>query len=273
MKVALIQLAYQDDLPLEIRRAAVVHRLRQLAGDADLVVLPELWSAGAFTPRRWSDCAEPVDGPTGTALAETARELGCVVHGGSIVERAGDRLHNTALLFGPDGDRLAAYRKIHTFGAAGLERELIVPGEAPCVVELPLRAGGTVRTGVSTCYDLRFPELFRVQARAEVAVQLVSASWPAARAEAWTLLLRARAMENQTFVLGCGAAGWSGRTAMAGSSVVIGPDGRVVAAAPGSDDAQDAAPEHVLTADLDLDEIARVREEFPVLPDRRLERC
>lgn len=287
MRVALLQLAYDDAADLAVRRAAVADRVRAVGADVDLVVLPELWSAGAFTPKRWAERAEPIDGPTYGALAAAARDAGCVVHGGSIIERPPPEdeaarkghLFNTAAVFGPDGARLATYRKIHCFGAAGVEKELLEPGERPCVVEVPLRdgtsgrAGTSVRVGLATCYDLRFPELFRLLARAEPELMLVAAAWPVARADVWSLLLRARAVENQAFVVGCAAAGVNGRTPMSGTSAVFGPDGQLLAQAPGSADGRGAAPDDVLICEVDPGESGRSRAGFPVLADRRLDRC
>lgn len=291
MRVAVLQLAYDDEADLAVRRAAVADRVRAVGADVDLVVLPELWLAGAFTADRWEQRAELLDGPTFTTLAEAARDAGCVVHGGSIIEApaadeaaAQGHLYNTAAVFGPDGSRLATYRKIHCFGAAGLEKELLEPGTEPCVTRLPLReaagaegvsreAGTSVLAGLATCYDLRFPELFRALARSEPELMIVSASWPAARAEVWSLLLRARAIENQAFVLGCAAAGVNGRTPMSGASAVWGPGGELLAEAPGSPDDKDVAPDDVQICEFDPAEATRAREDFPVLPDRRLDRC
>lgn len=281
MRVALLQVAYDDEMDLDVRRDAVADRVRRVGRDVDLVVLPELWLAGAFTPKRWAERAEPLDGPTYGALAAAARDAGCVVHGGSIIERppadeaaAGQgHLFNTAAVFGPDGTRLAAYRKIHCFGAAGIEKELLEPGDVPCVARVPLRDGTSVGVGLATCYDLRFPELFRALIRSEPELLLVAASWPAARVDVWSLLLRARAVENQAFVLGCAAGGTSGRTPMSGASAVFGPSGELVAAASGPPGESAGAPDDMLICDVDPADALRAREEFPVLPDRRLDRC
>ncbi|WP_116115709.1 nitrilase-related carbon-nitrogen hydrolase [Austwickia chelonae] len=297
MKVAVVQLAYADDLPREEHRVRVADRVGRSGADVDLVVLPELWSVGAFTPRSWPERAEPVDGPTFSVMAAAAARAGCVLHAGTIMEelsaqgesavradseradgRPGSGCHmaNTAGVFGPDGSCLTTYRKIHTFGAAGVERDLVRPGEQVCVVDIPVpcptSAETTVRVGLATCYDLRFPELFRLLAGQGAQMMLVSASWPAVRSEAWRILLQARAMENQVFVVGCGAAGVNGRTAMAGQSLVVGPDGSVLVEALGCS-GSDGAPDATMTVDLDLAEVSRVREDFPVLPDRRLDRC
>ncbi|QQS02670.1 MAG: hypothetical protein IPK37_04635 [Austwickia sp.] len=287
MRAAVLQVAYDDAADPAVRREAVAARVREVGAGVDLVVLPELWLAGAFTARRWRERAEPLDGPTCTVLAEAARDAGCVLHGGSIIETpppddeaaAHGHLYNTAPVFGPDGAVLAAYRKIHCFGAGGVEKELLEPGHEPCVLELPLPAAGasgagtSVRAGLATCYDLRFPELFRALARDEPELMIVSASWPAARAEVWSLLLRARALENQAFVLGCAAAGINGKTAMSGASAVFGPAGDLLAESPGPADGEGPAPDDVLICEFDPADATSAREAFPVLADRRLDRC
>lgn len=280
MRIAVLQLAYDDREELDARRSRVADLVRSVGREVDLVVLPELWLAGAFTPQWWAERAESLDGPTCAALAEAAAAAGCVVHGGSLIEAptkdeaaAPGHLYNTAPVFGPDGALLGAYRKIHRFGAGGLERELLQAGEQPCQLRLPLRDGGSVGAGVATCYDLRFPELFRALARSEPELLIVAASWPAARASVWSLLLRARAVENQAVVLGCAAAGLNGRTPMAGASAVLGPGGDVLAESPGSPDGAAAAPDDVLICEVDPAEASRARADFPVLADRRLDRC
>lgn len=265
MRVALLQVGYDgQDGPARIDRVAELVRAQR---DADLVVLPELWAVGAFRPGRWAERAEGVDGPTVAAIAAAAADAGAVVHAGTIIEATPDgRRYNTAVVVGPDGAVLATYRKIHRFGAAGRERDLIAPGSQTVVADVALRAGGSVRVGLATCYDLRFPELFRALTRDEAGgraqLLLVSASWPASRASAWEPLLRARAIENQAVVLGSGAAGTDGSTPMAGGSVVVGPLGDVLARA--------GTGEECLVHDLDLDDVEAVRADFPVLPDRVL---
>jgi predicted amidohydrolase len=120
-----------------------------------------------------------------------------------------------------------------------------------------------VRIGLTTCYDLRFPELYRALLDAGALVVLVPAAWPAARVEAWSLLGRARAVENQYVVVQCNTAGTHGGVPMGGRSQVVDARGRVLAEA-GPDD------EQVLVVDVDLDDVTAWREQFPVLADRRL---
>lgn len=262
MRVAVVQLAYDNDEADDARLQRVAGLVQQQQG-ADLVVLPELWSVGAYRTSRWRDHAQPIDGPTVTRLAQVAAQIRAVVHAGSIIERdEHGALHNTAAVLGPDGSLLASYRKIHRFAAGGREGELLEPGRDVVVLDLPLRDGSTVRTGLSTCYDLRFPELYRVQVEQGAVLFVVPASWPTPRVDAWELLLRARALENQCAIVGVNAAGVDGRTPMAGRSAIFDAWGRALA--------ELGEGESVLTHDLNVQDVAEVRRALPVLNDRVL---
>ena len=153
MRIDVLQLAPDYDATIAARRAAVVEEVRACPG-TDLVVLPELWPQGGFTYECWADDAEPVDGPTVSALSEVARELGAHVHAGSIIERAGDgRLFNTSVLLGPDGAVVATYRKIHLFGFAEGEPELLAAGTDVVVADTASARSGSPRA--TTCVSLR----------------------------------------------------------------------------------------------------------------------
>ncbi|MCK0112088.1 carbon-nitrogen family hydrolase [Ornithinimicrobium sp. F0845] len=267
MRIALIQLEYADGEPIADRTDRVVELVRAQAGH-DLVVLPEMWSAGAFDYRGWPDRTQTVDGQVVARVAEAAREIGAVVHAGSIAEAPVDEagpqgrgLWNTSVLLDATGERIARYRKMHRFGFGNGEPRLMEAGEEVVVLDLPAPAEG-LRAGLSTCYDLRFPELYRAQVDEGAELFVVPAAWPSARVEAWRLLLRARAIENQCFVLGCNTAGTHARTEMGGYSAVVDPRGEVLAEA--------GTGQEVLSLEIDPGEVARFREEFPVLADRRL---
>lgn len=254
MRAHVIQLAYGDAEPITDRTARVADLVRAQRG-ADLVVLPELWPQGGFSYDRWDDEAQPLDGSVVTSLRGAARDVGATVHLGSLVERddAG-RLFNTSVLVGPDGELLATYRKIHLFGFGEGEPILMTPGEDVVVHD---------GLGLATCYDLRFPEMFRALLDAGAQVDLVPAAWPAKRVHHWRLLAQARAVENQSYVVACNTAGVHADVPMGGGSVVVDPWGEVVAEA-GTD-------EEVLVVDVDLDLVRSTRESFPVLQDRRLD--
>jgi len=266
MRVAVVQVAYGDDEPVEARVERVADLVRAQRGH-DLVVLPELWSAGGFAYREWDARAQPVDGPVGTAMAAAARDAGVMLHAGSIVERPADGetgpegrgLWNTSLVYGPDGSLVATYRKIHRFGFGAGEPRLMDAGEDVVLVDLP---GGAGRAGLSTCYDLRFPELYRRQLDAGATAFIVPAAWPAARVRHWTLLAHARAIEDECVVIACNTAGTHAGTPMGGHSQVIDARGEALAMA--------GTSEEVLSVEVDMEAVTTWREQFPVLRDRRL---
>ncbi|MFD5724478.1 MULTISPECIES: carbon-nitrogen family hydrolase [unclassified Streptomyces] len=257
MRASLIQIAVDPDEPVGSRReraASLVASQR----DADLVVLPELWPVGAFAYTAFEDEAEPLTGPTHEVMAKAAAEAGVWLHAGSFVERAGDgTLYNTTLVFSPEGERAAAYRKIHRFGFDQGEAVMMGAGEDLVTVALP-----ETTLGLATCYDLRFPELFRGLVDAGAETLVVAAGWPERRRAHWTLLAQARAVENQAYVLAVGSAGTHAGIQQAGHSLVVDPWGEVLAEA--------GADEEVLTVELDTAKVAATRDQFPALKDRRL---
>ncbi|MGQ4516638.1 nitrilase-related carbon-nitrogen hydrolase [Streptomyces sp. DW26H14] len=273
MRASLIQIAVDQDEPVDTRRARVAALVREQRS-ADLVALPELWPTGAFAYESFADEAEPLDGPTFAALAPAARDAGVFLHAGSIVERAPaapegrpdghsdggpdpEILYNTSLVISPEGVLVRTYRKIHRFGFDKGEATLMSAGSQITTVA----AAGAV-LGLATCYDLRFPELFRSLVDAGADVLAVPAGWPARRREHWTLLARARAVENQSYVLACGTAGTHAGVEQAGHSIAVDPWGEVLGEAGNG--------EEVLTVDLDITRVAKTRSQFPALKDRRL---
>jgi predicted amidohydrolase len=253
MQVHVVQLAYGDDESLDDRVARVAGLVRGQAG-ADLVVLPELWPQGGFAYDRWEREAQPLDGTVVRALRDAAREVGALVHMGSLVERDDTgRLFNTSVLLGRDGRVLATYRKIHLFGFGEGEPKLMTPGDTLVVHD---------GLGLATCYDLRFPELFRGLLGAGAQIVLMPAAWPAKRVAHWRLLAQARAVEDQTYVVACNTGGTHSGVEMGGGSIVVDPWGGVLAEA--------GTGEQVLRVTLDRELVGRTRAAFPVLADRRL---
>ncbi|MEU9231098.1 carbon-nitrogen family hydrolase [Streptomyces subrutilus] len=257
MRASLIQIAVNEGESVDSRRSRVAELVREQAG-ADLVVLPELWTVGAFAYEQFETEAEPLDGPTYAAMSGAARDAGVWLHAGSVVERAGDgSLYNTALVLSPEGELAATYRKIHRFGFDQGEAVLMAAGDSLTTVELPEQT-----LGIATCYDLRFPEMFRGLVDAGATTMVVAAGWPARRRAHWTLLSRARAVEDQSYVLACGLAGTHAGVEQAGHSLVVDPWGEVLAeAGPGED---------VLTVELDPAKVPDTRAQFPALKDRVL---
>lgn len=274
LKVHVVQVAYGDEEPVVERVLRVAELVGQQRG-ADLVVLPELWAHGGFAFSSWAQRGEGLNGPSVTTMAAAAAEVGAVLHAGSFLERApasadvevrgpeGRGVWNTSVVFDAAGNVMRTYRKIHRFGFGEGERVLMEAGEALVTVPVPTREGlPGVTAGLATCYDLRFPELFRQLLDAGSDLFLVPAAWPAARVEHWTLLGRARAVENQSFVVQCNTAGTHSGVAMGGCSQVVSPQGVVLA--------QAGAGEEVLEVEMDLNDVAAYRESFPVHLDRRL---
>jgi predicted amidohydrolase len=268
MRVHLVQVAYGDDEPVAARIERVTDLVLQQQG-ADLVVLPELWAPTGFGYRGWEAAAETVDGPTVSAIAGAARTIAATVHAGSIIERAVDGADrgpegrgrwNTSVLIGPDGVVKATYRKVYRFGFAAGEPNLIEGGDELVTAEVS-GVDGTTRVGLATCYDLRFPELFRGLLDAGAQLLVVPAAWPARRVDHWSALGRARAIENQCALIACNTAGTHARTPMGGHSQVVSATGEVLAEA--------GDGEEVLKVDVDLAAISAWRADFPVHADRR----
>jgi len=230
-----------------------------------VIVLPELWQAGAFATAAVLAHAEPLTGPTVAALSEAAVARGCWLHAGSIAERhPSGAVTNTALLINPSGELIGCYRKIHLFGFDTGEARHLRAGEQVCVVDTPFG-----RTGLATCYDLRFPELFRAMVDQGAQTFLMCSGWPVQRIDAWQVLTRARAIENQAWVIACngvgshpvGEAGGDTIT-LGGASVIVDPWGAVLA--------EGTAGEQVVSADVDPAAPSGARQRMPFLRDRVL---
>lgn len=240
-------------------KAAAVERalgLLDKARGSDLVLLPELWPTGFFSVARFAQDAETLEGPTVRLLRDRSAALKCHLFTGSFVERDGAHLYNTSLLLDSRGEIVARYRKIHLFGHGGSEEPAhLTPGHEVTVVDTPWG-----RTGLSTCYDLRFPELYRRMLDMGAQVFLVAAAWPLARLESWQLFPRTRAAENQALVLACNGAGASEGRALAGHSQFVDVFGKPLATA--------GEREELLFGEVDPSSVTKVREEFNVQRDR-----
>ncbi len=266
VRAAVVQLCSTDDLAFNLRAAR--EAVADAAGrGASLVAFPENF---AFLRREGDPvpCAQDLDGEIVGTLRDLARKHGVLLLGGTFPERRDDgRIHNTSVLVAPDGAVAAVYRKIHLFdvdlsGALGgsyRESALVAPGSELVVADTPW--GGL---GLSVCYDLRFPELYRELARRGARILAVPSAFTRETGrDHWEVLLRARAIENQAFVLA--PAQWgahSAERASHGRSMIVDPWGVVLAQAPDRP--------CVITADLDLDHQERIRRALPALQHRRL---
>ncbi len=262
MRAAVIQLNSTDDYE---RNLEVAERLlREAAADgAELAVLPEKWTA-LGPPELLREVAQPLDGEALSAAADWARELGIHLVAGSVAERVEgeDKLFNTSALIGPEGETAAVYRKIHMFDVdvddvSYRESEAEQPGEEIVVAE------AAVPIGLTVCYDLRFPELYRILAlRGALLITVPSAFTERTGRDHWEVLLRARAIENQLFVLAAGQIGEAPPHYRSfGRSMIVDPWGVVLAQAP--DD------ECFVAAELDFSAQERVRDSLPSLRNRR----
>jgi predicted amidohydrolase len=224
--------------------------------DADLVILPEIWNLGFMSFESYIDKAETIEGPTPTLMQVLARENGIYLHTGSFVEEEKGNYYNTSLLLSPNGDILAKYRKIHLFGFNSKETQILSPGEEVVVVDTPFG-----KIGMATCFDLRFPELFRAMVDKGAQYFLVCSAWPYPRLEPWIMLNRIRALENQCFLICANSAGMNCGSQFVGHSMVIDPWGIPLAGA--------GDEEMIVKTDIDPEKVAQARETFPGLAGRR----
>jgi deaminated glutathione amidase len=263
VRVAAIQLNSMAD---KARNLATAERLVRAAASrgAELIALPEKWNLLAAGDELAAG-AEGLDGETLTTARGWARELGIHLLAGSIAEREEDSVFNTSVLIGPGGEDLAAYRKIHLFDVLAGGVEYRESEHESAGSEIVSAAVGDVATGLSVCYDLRFPELYRILAlRGALLITVPSAFTMATGRDHWQLLLRARAVENQVFILAPNQVGKAPpHYDSFGRSAIVDPWGVVLAAAPDE--------ECLVEAELDLAAQRRLRETLPSLSNRRPE--
>lgn len=267
LQVAIAQFNSRDDKERNIRTALeMIHRAA--ATGARLVVLPEVWTYLGES-EGIGPAAEPVPGSLTDLLAECARRYGIYLHAGSFYEReAGEpKVFNTTVVFAPDGEIIAQYRKIHLF-------DVVLDGVASYQESASVKAGEEIVTfdldgitiGLAICYDLRFPELFRILALRGAEVILLPATFTMTTGQDhWELLVRARAVENGVFMV---AANQEGHDATGkwvyGRSMIVDPWGVTLAVAPDTDT--------VISATLDRSQLRKVRRQIPSLQNRMPER-
>ncbi len=253
IRITTIQLAVTDRCKEE--SLATVLQLLDEAPACDLLLLPELWPSGFFSFDNFTAESEALDGPLITTLRAKIADKATHTMLGSFVERDGDNIFNTALMVDAGGEIIGRYRKVHLFGFQSRERALLTAGAGPVVFDLPWG-----RAGITTCYDLRFPEIYRLMVDAGATLFLIPSAWPMVRLAAWRLFNQARAHENLAYLLSCNCAGSSQGTPFAGHSMVVDPLGRIVAEA-GDEGCY-------LTCEIDPQLPTTVRREFSALDDR-----
>ena len=262
-RAALLQMDSGPDM--EKNKEQVERLMAEAAqGGATLALLPETWD---YIGRDMAGHGKPIPGSASEFLREQAQKHGIYLLGGSCSEAAEDgKIYNTSLFYSPQGELLGKYRKTHLFdvdisgenGEVGYQESAeVLPGRELVTVDTEL---GSV--GMSVCYDLRFPELYRLQTLAGAKILAVAANFTHATGEAhWELLLRARAVENSCYVLACNQCGQKAAFRSYGNSMVISPWGEILARA--------GENPCCLTAEIDLEQVARVRRELPSLKNRR----
>jgi len=253
MRIAGLQLdiAWED-------KPANFDKVRRLVAAAklppgSLLLLPEMFSTGFSM--NVAGIAEAEGGPTEAFLASLAKEQGLTVSGGVVVRAPDGRGLNQSLTVGPDGAVVARYSKIHPFSYAGETTHY-----APGTETLTYPWGGAV-VSPFVCYDLRFPEVFRNAVKKGAQVLTVVANWPEPREAHWLALLKARAIENQAFVIGVNRCGRDPKLAYSGRGQVLDPRGAVLA--------DGGAAEGVFGAEIDLASLLAYRKDFPALQDMR----
>lgn len=233
--------------------------VRNLAAEAarrgsTMLVLPELWSTG-YDLENAVENATTLDAGIFAEVADLARKHQLYIVGSTLSCIQAGKVGNTAVFFDPRGQRLAVYSKIHLFRLMEEERYLGA-GDTLAMVETPWGA-----VGLAICYDLRFPELFRAYALAGAHMVFLPAEWPHPRLAHWHTLLRARAIENQLYLVACNRVGSSKGTDFFGHSCIIDPWGETII--------EGGETELLLTAAIDPARVTAVRQQIPVFQDRR----
>lgn len=270
IKVALLQTNPTDDKKENVRTAFKLVE-EAAAGGADLVALPEAFVyRGADLAKRW-EAAETIPGPLASELGALAQEMGVYLLAGSYPERPGPqdpshdsdpRTYNTSLLFAADGRQLAKYRKIHMFDvevAGGVTaRESARNRSGDQIVTADTEFG---KVGLSICYDVRFPEIFRAQALEGAILSFVPSNFALFTGkDHWEVLLRARAIENGIYIIAPATIGKAGEFQAYGRSMIVDPWGTVLATA--------ADEEGITFANIDTERVTKVQSSLPSLKNR-----
>ncbi len=245
-----------------------VSRLLDVAGErgSDLVVLPEVWTGLAYSePELYRETAETIPGPSTDMLAAKAKQYGMYIVG-SIYERANEAYYNASPLIGPDGTIVGKYIKTHLFDApdrTDIRKGIRESDKVRAGDELPVFDTAIGKIGVSVCSDLRFPEVYRVLALKGARIIVCASAFLSPRFDHWEFFMRARAAENQVFVVASGQYGVEPKSGIGfvGRSMVVDPWGVIMATAPDT--------EYCLTTTIDLDFIDEIRGRYPLMDQRR----
>jgi len=256
VKVALLQMEVKEgDKEGNVDRAL---KLIDKVTDADFIMLPELWPVGYYCYEKWIESAETLDGPIVRTLKEKAREHNAYIHSGSFVEKRGDEFFNTSVLIDPKGEIVARYSKSHLFSLDSKEPQLVKPGKECSVVDTPFG-----KIGMAICYDVRFPEFFRYMTDKGAEIFAICFGWRLMiRLMHYPIMLQARAIDNQAYVLACNAAGGPKETPYFGWSMVVDPTGQIIASGK-------MGVEDIVRAEIDVETVRKIRKSFPYIYDSK----
>lgn len=255
IKVALIQFSVVPG-QVELNERTVEQMIARAAEqNAQIAVLPELWNCG-YDLGNLPNLAQNLHGSSVSLLRRLSKEYHMFIFGGSVAERRQGKYFNTAVVIDQQGFLVGKYRKVHLFPLHLQENKYFTGGGRWGLVETPWETAG-----IALCYDIRFPELIRNLALRNARFVVIPAQWPLARVDHWVTLCRARAIENQIYIIAANRTGRDGTGTYPGKSLIISPWGKIIAEAGEQPD--------VITAEIELEEINRVRETIPVFPDRR----
>lgn len=256
MRVASIMMRMDDN---ESKRERISHaeKLINKAVGADLILLPELWNIGFFSFDKYHSESEPIDGETVSRMREKAREVKAYIYPGSFVEKRGDYYYNTGVFINPNGEIIARYSKMHLFGYKSQEGQLLRPGNE--IVAVSTEHGAI---GLSICYDIKFPELYRKLVDDGAEILLCVLGWAYPRLEQWLTTQHVRAYENVSYFVTCNCTGFNRGNQYMGHAMIVDPWGATVAG--GGDE------EYIVTADIDVEFVRQTRKEFPALAHRIL---
>jgi predicted amidohydrolase len=253
MKIALLQMnVIQGDTEHNQQQAEEMITEAANAG-AELVVLPEMWKSG-YDFGHLSKHMESIDGSSANFLAKQARAHGIYLVGGSFTMQNQEKVYNTSLTFDPQGKLINQYSKLHLIGLMQ-EDKYLSAGQNYQTFSI-----GDALASVIICYDLRFPELIRTYAVEGASILFVPAQWPIQREAHWLALLRARAIENQMYVVGTNVVGKNENDTFNGRSIIFDPWGDVVAEA--------GDVKQILYGEIDLEQVPKIRRDIPVFHDR-----
>ncbi|TDL35233.1 carbon-nitrogen family hydrolase [Jeotgalibacillus sp. S-D1] len=254
MKIGLLQMDIQFGQPAK-NRVYVESQFKKIQNENyDLIVLPELWSTG-YDLTRLDDIADKNAEESILFLKKLAQTYNVHIIGGSVANKKDDKVYNTMLVVDKQGELVHEYSKLHLFKLMDEHHYLSAGKDSPSFTLADIHFGGFI------CYDIRFPEWIRKPVLEGAQVIVVVAEWPEPRTDHWLTLLKARAIENQSYVLACNRMGSDPNNQFAGNSIIIDPWGETLA--------QGGINEEIVTATIDISNVKAIRSRIPVFDDRR----